>query len=111
MYNNFGNQKGNRHIQIQNKRRKNSYGGMWGSKINFFQNLGNNLFQGQNNYGWEQQGGWGQQQGGWGQQQGGWGQQQGGWGQNNNNMWGNNNYGNQLVGQMGLGVALFANRY
>jgi hypothetical protein len=46
-------------MQIQKKRRQNSYGGMWGSTINFFQNLGN-IFQsptqgqgkGHHNYGW-----------------------------------------------------------
>jgi hypothetical protein len=53
MYGGYQNQYG-ANVQIQKKRRQNSYGGMWGSTINFFQNLGKNIFQGQghNNYGW-----------------------------------------------------------
>lgn len=38
-------------MQIQNKRRKNTFGGMFGSSINLFGNQGGNN-QGGNNQGW-----------------------------------------------------------
>ena len=72
---------GDVNVQIQKKRRKNDYGGMWSAPINVFaqdimnnggNNMGNQGFnQGGNGNGWGQEQGWGKQQG-WGQQQG-WG--------------------------------------
>lgn len=62
---------GNVNVQIQKKRRKNDYGGMWGAPVNIF----SSIVQGglnQGNPGWGQQQGWGQQpsytgnQPGWG---------------------------------------------
>lgn len=72
-------------MQIQNKRRPNTFNGMFGSMINVFGNSN------QNNQGWNQNNGWGEQ-GGW-QNNNGWGQEQNGWGGQNYNP--NGPYGNQ----------------
>lgn len=99
---------GNVNVQVQKKRRKNDYGGMWGAPINIFNSIAQGGFS-QGNTGWGQQ----QNNNGWGQQQSndGWGQQQhytggtanqGGWGGSGGNIgleqslfgnmaeWGNN---------------------
>lgn len=79
-------------MQIQNKRRKNTYNGMFGSTVPLLNLLGNQFG---NNQGGNQNNGWGEE-GNWGNN-GGWNQQQGGWGGQNN-------------GEMGLAMALFQNQ-
>jgi hypothetical protein len=46
----------NVNMQIQNKRRKEEFNGMWGAPINFFVNQSGNQNCNQNNNGWGQQG-------------------------------------------------------
>jgi hypothetical protein len=96
----------NVNIQVQKKRRKNDYGGLWGAPVDLFSKgfgFNQNSNQGMNN-----QGGWGQnQQQGWNQNNSGWGQSNDGWGNQGQNNWGNQGFGNSnnqgLSGVLGGG--------